>query len=202
MLQRYTSLRTQAFLFYTFVVSIMAYSIFKALHLIFMVTWFAGLFYIVRLFIYQTEAEEKREPEKSILRDYLKKIQKPLWFGITWPGMIFTVVFGSLMLIENPAILQLPFMHAKLGLVLGLISYHLHVHFVFKQLQVNIYRKSSIWLRFWNEVATIFLFAIIFVIVLKQNFNYTYGLIGLVLLCGLITWGVFAYKRKRKNQEK
>lgn len=178
----------------------MTYSIFKALHLIFMVTWFAGLFYMVRLFIYQTEAEEKEEPEKSILREYLKKIQRPLWFGISWPGMILTVVFGSAMLIVNPALLDLPFMHAKLALVIGLIAYHLYCHSIFKQLQVNRYTNSGIWLRFWNEVATIFLFAIVFVIVMKNNFNYTYGAIGLLVLCGLIVWGVFAYKKRRAKK--
>lgn len=178
----------------------MTFDIFKSLHLIFMVTWFAGLFYIVRLFIYQVEAEEKEEPERTILRDYLKKIQRPLWYGITWPGMILTVVFGICMLITNPVLLKLSYIHVKLTLVLGLIAYHLHCHSIFKQMQQNIYRASSLWLRIWNEVATIFLFAIIFVIILKQNFNWKYGIAGLIILSGLIWWGIMAYKKRRQQK--
>lgn len=178
----------------------MAYTILKALHLIFMVTWFAGLFYIVRLFIYQTEANENSEPDRSILINYLKKIQRPLWLGITWPGMILTVIFGCSMLFVNPSLLEIPYMHAKLSLVIGLIAYHLLCHSFFKQLQSDRYTNSGMWLRFWNEVATLFLFAIIFIIVLKQSFNYTYGLIGMAVLILLIVWGVLSYKKRRSKK--
>lgn len=95
----------------------MSYLIFKSLHLIFMVTWFAGLFYIVRLFIYQIEAMDKTEEEKKILLPYLKKIQRPLWYGITWPGMILTWIFGVSMLVDNPQFLKMPYIHIKLSLV-------------------------------------------------------------------------------------
>ena len=65
-----------------------------SLHIIFIVTWFAGLFYIVRLFIYHTEAEAKPEPEKSILQNQYKIMEKRLWYGITWPSLVLTLIFG------------------------------------------------------------------------------------------------------------
>jgi putative membrane protein len=66
----------------------------KALHIIFIVTWFAGLFYIVRLFVYQAEADQKEEPEKSILSKQYKIMAKRLWYGITWPSFVLTLLFG------------------------------------------------------------------------------------------------------------
>ena len=72
-----------------------------ALHIIFVVTWFAGLFYIVRLFIYHTEAEQKAEPEKSILQTQYKLMEKRLWYGITWPSMILTLIFGPWVMSYN-----------------------------------------------------------------------------------------------------
>lgn len=177
----------------------MGFDIFKSLHLIFMVTWFAGLFYMVRLFIYQVEARDKRPEEQSILLPYLKKIQRPLWYGITWPGMVLTLLFGISMLFSNPALLKMPYMHAKLGLVAGLVLYHFYCHAVFKKLQRNEYPHSSVFLRYWNEVATLFLFAIVFVIVLKNRLNWLYLSAGLLQLTLLIIWGVRAYKKKREK---
>lgn len=177
----------------------MSYFILKALHLIFVVTWFAGLFYIVRLFIYQTEANEKSEPEKSILVNAYKKNARPLWFGITWPSMILTVIFGTSLLITRPELLKMPFMHVKLGLIVLLMGYHFYCHVIYKQLQNDNYSMSSFSLRLFNEVATLFLFAIIFVIVLKQFINWYYALGGLVVLAGLTYWGVMAYKKRREK---
>ncbi len=175
----------------------MSYDIVKALHIIFVVTWFAGLFYIVRLFIYHTEAQAEKEPEKAVLSAYLRKIQRPLWFGITWPSMVLTLIFGSLMLWFNPALFSMPFMHLKLTLVAGLLIYHFICHRMFRRLQQGFFPYSSLKLRLWNEVATLFLFSIVFVIILKQRFDWRYGLIGLALLSLLILWGVYAYKSRR-----
>ncbi len=73
------------------------YNYIKALHIVFIVTWFSGMFYIVRLFIYNTEAGDKGEPEQSILRKQFTIMIKRLWFGITWPSAIITLIFGPLM---------------------------------------------------------------------------------------------------------
>jgi uncharacterized integral membrane protein (TIGR00701 family) len=88
----------------------MDYLYIKALHVIFVVCWFAGLFYMVRLFIYTKEANEKEEPARSILTTQLTLMQKKLWFIITWPAFIGTFIFGTWMLILNPAILSFPWM--------------------------------------------------------------------------------------------
>src|SRR5580704_13423276 len=102
----------------------------KALHIIFIVTWFSGLFYMVRLFIYNAEAELKPEPEKSILHSQFNLMLRRLWFGITWPSAVLTLIFGSWMwwLYHSlPGWLAL-----KLCFVLGLYIYHFSLHIIFK----------------------------------------------------------------------
>ncbi len=177
----------------------MTYLILKSLHLIFIVTWFAGLFYIVRIFIYQVESNSKPEPERSILLKEYKKNARPLWYGITWPSMILTVIFGTTLLFVNPALLKMPFMHVKLTLVFLLIVYHFFCHSIYKQMQNDIYKTTSMKLRVWNEVATLFLFSIIFVIVLRQFINWYYAVGGLLVLTGLTWWGIAAYRKRREK---
>ncbi len=110
----------------------MNYLYLKALHIIFIVTWFAGLFYIVRLFVYQVEAAEKSNEE---LKSQLALMARRLWLGITWPSAIITLIFGTSLIISNPAWLKLPFMHIKLGFVFLLYLYHGSCHYIYQQLQ-------------------------------------------------------------------
>jgi putative membrane protein len=177
----------------------MDYLYVKALHIIFMVTWFAGLFYIVRLFIYDTEAEAKPEPEKSILQTQFRIMEKRLWNGITWPSMILTITFGTWLVALNPAILSNAFFILKLCFVGGLIIYHFHNHTIFRQLQAGIVKSSSNKLRIWNELATVFLVAIVFLIVVRSNSGLIYGLLGLIVFASTL---YFAIKIYRKNREK
>ena len=107
----------------------------KALHVIFIVTWFAGLFYIVRLFVYQAEAKQRSENERSVLEPQFKLMTKRLWFGITWPSMILATTFGVWMVVDQPAMLKVGYMQVKFGFVGGLIIYHLVCHTFFKNLQ-------------------------------------------------------------------
>ena len=100
------------------------FNISKALHIIFMVSWFAGLFYMVRLFIYFVEAGSKEENESKILRKQYLIMQKRLWYIISWPAMILTLIFGSIMLIINPDLLIVGYMHIKLTFVFLLVAYH------------------------------------------------------------------------------
>ena len=95
----------------------MAFDIFKSLHLIFMVSWFAGLFYMVRLFIYFAEANSKHEIEKKILLNQFKIMQTRLWYIISWPAMVLTVLCGAGMLYINPFYLSIPYMHLKIVFV-------------------------------------------------------------------------------------
>jgi protoporphyrinogen IX oxidase len=171
-----------------------------ALHIIFIVTWFSGLFYIVRLFIYQVEANEKTETEKSILIPQYQLMQKRLWYGITWPSAILTLAFGTWLLSLNfAAYLSLPWMHLKLAFVGLLFVYQLRCQQIFRQMQRNAYRGTSLRLRIFNEIATVFLFAIVFLVVVKSSGGFVWGMLGLVILSAVILAGVFIYKKQREK---
>ena len=175
----------------------------KALHIIFVVSWFAGLFYIVRLFIYFAEAEEKEETAKTILQTQYKLMSKRLWYIITWPSAILASFFAFWMLYLEPSYLLMPWMHVKLSFVLALYFYHAGCHKVFVQQQKGIVKFTSFKLRIWNEVATILLFAIVFLVVLKSTISWVWGVVGIILFGLLIMLGIKLYKniRKKNNWE-
>lgn len=178
------------------------YNYIKALHLIFVITWFAGLFYIPRLFVYQIEAFHKSSPEKEILGKQLKLMAKRLWFIITWPSAILATVFAVWLLILQPVWLEQGWMHVKLTFVLLLIIYHLKTHQFYKQLQQDVVKKSSNFMRIWNEGATFILFAIVFLVIVRHSLNWFFGVIGIVVLGILLMLGFKLYKRIRdKNPE-
>jgi len=171
-----------------------------AIHIIFVVCWFAGLFYIVRLFIYHTEAQEKPEPEKTILSKQFEIMERRLWNVITIPSMVLTVVAGAVMLYLLPAWLHQPWMHIKLTFVLGLLIYHFICQNKIKQMRKGIYTWTSTQLRLWNEVATIFLFAIVFLAVLKNAVSWIYGSVGIILFSLIIMSCVKIYKYYRMKK--
>lgn len=175
------------------------YNYIKALHLIFVITWFAGLFYIPRLFVYQIEAFEKEEPEKGIIGAQLKIMAKRLWFIITWPSAILASIFAFILLFMIPEWLQQPWMHVKLVFVVLLYAYHLKCHFIFKDLQQDIVKWTSNQMRIWNEGSTLILFAVIFLVILRDAINWIYGVIGIFLLSVILMLGIKLYKRIRKR---
>lgn len=177
----------------------MAYLYLKSLHLIFVVSWMAGLFYIVRLFIYHTEANQRPEVERNILQKQFEVMESKLWNIITTPAMVLAVLAGLGMLYLNPALLEMDWMIVKLCFVLGLLVYHFICQRFISQLKKGIYSWSSTQLRIWNEVATIFLVAIVFTVVLKSATNWIYGLIGLVVFSMLIMSAVKIYKYYRQR---
>jgi protoporphyrinogen IX oxidase len=176
----------------------MPFEYLKAIHIIFIVTWFAGLFYLPRLFIYIVEAHEKPEPEKTILLRQLKPMASRLLFGITLPSAVITLVVGIFMLVKQPFWLELPFMHLKLALVLLLYGFHFSLHLIWNQLNNDIVKYSSMGLRIWNEVATLFLISIVFLIVVKTALSIAWGLAGLIVIIILILGGIMIYKKFRK----
>jgi putative membrane protein len=173
------------------------YNYIKSLHLIFVITWFAGLFYVPRIFIYHIEATKKTATEKEILTAQLKLMAKRLWYIITWPSAILSIIFGSWLLILAPYWLEQPWMHAKLGFVFLLVVYQIKTHFIFKELQADKIRYSSNFMRVWNEGATLILFAVVFLVLLKSTLNMAYGLLGLFGLAALLMLGIKLYKRIR-----
>ena len=172
-----------------------------ALHIIFVVTWFAGLFYIVRLFIYHVEAQDKPETERNILIEQYKIMEKRLWYIIAWPSMLLTVVFGYWLLMLQSDLLYASFMRMKLAFVLGLVLYHLQCHKIFNALQNNRPTWKSTTLRLWNELATIFLVAIVFIVILKDTFSFLWGLGGFVLLGVVLFLAVMCYKLLRNKDD-
>ncbi len=178
----------------------MTYFYVKALHIIFIVTWFAGLFYIPRLFIYFAEADQNPEPERSILQKQLLLMQKRLWYGITWPSAVMTLIFGPWMLYLYGALPD--WLLYKLIFVVFLYAYHLGCHLVFKQQQAGVVKYTGQQLRVWNEVATIFLFAIVFLVVLKNALSMLWGLLGLVVFIIILLIAIRIYKKIREKKTK
>lgn len=179
----------------------MDYLYLKALHIVFVVSWFAALFYIVRLFIYTTEAQSKDEPAKEILTVQLLQMQRKLWNIIGWPAMIGTTVFGLWMIYSIPALLGYPWMMLKLAAVVGLITYHLYCNRILRQQQKRIFRISSFRLRLFNELATVFLVAIVFLVVVKSSSGLLWGLVGLCLFAASLMLAVKIYRSSGKKQE-
>ena len=180
------------------------YNYIKSLHLIFVITWFAGLFYIVRLFVYHAEAKQKPQPEQDILIKQYQLMQYRLWYIITWPSAVLASVFAFWMLFfteVGKVWMTQPWMHVKLVFVFLLYLYHLKCHQIFKQLQNNEVKHLGNIFRIWNEGATIILFAVVFLVILKNAINWIYGVIGIFVFSIVIMLGFKWYKKIReKNQ--
>jgi len=176
------------------------YNYILSLHIIFIVCWFAGLFYMVRLFIYHTEAQEKPEPDRKILSDQFELMERKLWYIITVPSMWLVLAAGITMLFILPAWLQQPWMQIKLCFVAGLIVYHFICQNKMKQMAKGIFKWTSTQLRIWNEVATIFLFAIVFLAVLKDSIGWIFGVVGIIVLSMILMSAVKIYKYYRTKK--
>lgn len=176
------------------------YNYIKALHLIFVITWFAGLFYIVRLFIYQIEASQKPSPDKEILSEQLKIMANRLWYIITWPSAVLTLIFAGTLLYLNSGLLYLPWMQVKLGFVFALYLYHFKCHQIYKQLQNGIVNYSSNYMRLFNEGATIILFSIVFLVIVRHEVNWIFGVVGIISLAVILMLLIKIYKRYREKK--
>jgi putative membrane protein len=173
------------------------YNYIKALHIIFIVTWFSGLFYIVRLFIYNTEAEEKEEPGKRILHEQFGVMIKRLWLGITWPSAMLTLILGPWVWYLMGSFPQ--WLAVKLIFVVLLYIYHFSLHVIYRQHARGIFKYTSQQLRIWNEVATVFLFSIVFIATVKETMSWLRALVGLVLLMIILLSAIKIYKRLRSG---
>lgn len=175
----------------------------KALHIVFVVCWFAALFYMVRLFIYTTEAQNKDEVAKPILTQQLLLMQRKLWYIIGWPSMAGTFIFGLWMYYLNFSYYATqPWMWLKLVVVALLLFYHLECQRIFKLQTQGVFKMSSIKLRLMNELATVFLVAIVFLVVVKSSRGLMWGLVGMVAFAGVLMSAVFLYKKRRAQEMK
>lgn len=177
-----------------------SYQTIKSLHIIFMVSWFAGLFYIVRLYIYHTEAQQKDELERTILSRQFVEMERKLWWIITTPAMILTILFGTWMLILNPSFLKMPWMHIKLGFVGLLLVYHFVCQRILFQLKKDIFSWKSNGLRIWNEVATLALVAIVFLVEMQGTMNWIKGTVGFFAVAIGLMIGIKIYKQIRQKK--
>lgn len=171
----------------------------KALHIVFIVTWFSGMFYMPRLFIYNTEAKKKPEPARNALHQQFNIMMKRLWYGITWPSAILTLVFGFTVMFKSGwnKVLFEPegrWLLVKLFFVAGLYVYHFTLHNIFKQELNGKFKYTSQQLRIWNELATVFLIAIVMLAVVKQSLSFIWGLIGLIVFIVLLMAAIKIYR--------
>ncbi len=170
----------------------------KALHLVSVVSLFAGLFYLVRLFIYHVEALERPENERAVLVPQYILMEKRLMLAIVNPALIGTTVFG-LWLMSIIHAWVLPWFQLKIFFLLLLFTYHGFCSRIRRQLAKGICKWSSKSLRIWNEVATVLLFAIIFTAVFKQPIGAGYGLIAVLVLGGAGGAVFFLTRRSKKG---
>jgi protoporphyrinogen IX oxidase len=170
----------------------------KALHIIFVVTWFAGLFYMPRLMVYNAEAGALPEPERGILRSQYNLMMKRLWFGITWPSAVLTLILGLSTWYQLGVFPD--WLKIKLLFVIGLFLYHGSLHIIATQQWKGNFKYSGQQLRVWNEVATIFLIAIVMLAVVKENMSVVWGLLGLILFILVLMSAIKIYKLVRSKK--
>jgi putative membrane protein len=152
----------------------------------------------VRLFVYFSETEALPEPDKSILQKQYQLMQRRLWYGITWPSAIITLVLGSLLIFQYGYIPN--WLWVKLCFVVILYFYQFYCHTIFLQHQQGIVVLSSAQLRLYNEVATVLLFAIVFLVVLKESLGWVYGLASVSVLILVLLFGIYVYKLFRTKK--
>ncbi len=181
----------------------MAYYWFKALHLIGIVVWFAGLFYLVRLFVYHAEANEQPEPAQTILKKQYELMEKRLYNIITTPGMAVTVAMALGLIYTEPGILKSGWLHIKLSFVALLLIYHFYCGRIMRQLAKGECQWTGQQFRALNEAPTILLVVIVLLAVFKNNLplDATTWLIVALVISMAASIQLYA-KKRRRDQEK
>jgi putative membrane protein len=179
----------------------MTYYWFKAFHLIGIVVWFAGLFYLVRLFVYHAEAQEKPEPAQTILKQQYELMEKRLYNIITTPGMIVTVAMAIGLIGTEPDVLKSGWLHLKLFFVGLLLIYHFWCGRIMKKLEAGENTWTGQKFRALNEAPTLLLLVIVLLAVFKNNLPLditTWLIVGLVVLMAV---SIQLYAKKRRYHE-
>ena len=171
--------------------------ILKTLHVISIIAWAGVLLYMPRLFIYQTEANSKTEPDRSILINQYKLMAKRLWIRVGWPSMALAVFFG--LGIMSPYFSSIWFW-VKMGFVVALIGYHHMIHFANKNLQNDNYKKSIDQLKSLNLMGVVLLLSIIVLAVLKDTINNLLIVGGIAVLVLLVFIAVRALINKSSTK--
>lgn len=175
----------------------MEYLVYKALHIIFVVTWFSGLFYSFRLMVYYAEANDLESEPRRILQAQYRLMLSRLWKIISWPSAILTLILGTLLLINTPALLDDDYMHVKLLFVALLYGFQFYGQRLVGQIGRDELTISPMRLRLINEVPTVILVAVVFLIVLKNSVGWIWGVASILGLAALLTVATKWYKRIR-----
>lgn len=180
-----------------------AYFWFKAFHIVGVVVWFSGLFYLVRLFIYHVEADEQPEPARQILKTQYVYMEKRLYGIITLPGMLVTVAMAIGLLSTVPDYMREGWLNIKMALVFLLIGYHFYCVRLMNQLEAGTCTWKSKQLRALNEAPTLLLITIVLLAVFKNDLplNTTGAIIVGLIAIFAITIQLYA-KKRRKDKEK
>jgi len=133
----------------------------KSLHIIFMVTWFAGLFYLPRLFVYHAMTEE------AAGRERFKIMERKLYYGIMTPGGVLTVIFGLWLWLGYG--ISGPWLHAKVAMVAVLVAYHLWCGKLVDDFRNDRNRRSHVWFRWFNEFPVLILIGAVLLVVFKPG---------------------------------
>lgn len=186
----------------------MTYLYLKAIHIVFVVCWFAGIFYLPRLFIYNIEAQEQPDSNaRAVMTKQFNVMAKRLWYGITIPSAVISLITGTWLLIERGYWRYL-FEGSMLWLLIKLILvvlfywYNYSLHKILQQQLRNVYKITSQQLRIWNEVATVILVAVVFLAVVKSSLSLLYALVGIILLIAVLFAAIDIYKKIRLKQHK
>lgn len=179
----------------------MAYFWFKAFHLIGVVVWFAGLFYLVRLFVYHAEASQEAEPAQTILKNQYQLMERRLYNIITTPGMVVTVAMAIGLLTTEPEVLKVGWMHAKLAFVLVLLAYHFYCGRLMRRLASGECQWTGQQFRALNEAPTVLLVAIVLLAVFKNSLPTDITVWGMFVLIIAMVASIQLYAKKRKRDK-
>jgi putative membrane protein len=176
----------------------MSYMLGKALHIVGFISWFAGLFYIVRLFVYHAEAGERGEPDRTILQTQLELMAGRLWKIITVPAMVLTLIGGVMMVVQLSSIPT--WLQIKFGLLAGLLGYHFWCGAVRRRQAAKTSTWTSSRLRMFNEIGTMFMVAIVFLAVFRTTMSIAWGVGGLLGLGVSLMLGIRFYRKIRARK--
>ncbi|BAY83044.1 hypothetical protein NIES267_25300 [Calothrix parasitica NIES-267] len=179
----------------------MAYLWFKSFHVIGVVAWFAGLFYLPRLFIYHIEAEERQEPIKSALKEEYSRIEKLLYKLIMMPAMIFTIVMAICIIATEPEVLKQTWLHVKLFFVVLLIGFHFYCGRLIRQLETDTCSINSLQMRRINEIPTVLLGLVVLLAIFKNTLPTSLTAWGTAILISIFAIIIQLYARKRRLQK-
>ncbi len=181
----------------------MAYLWFKSFHIVGFVAWFAGLFYLPRLFVYHIEAAERPEPASTVLKEEYSRLEKRLYKLIMMPAMLFTIAMAIGIIWTEPELLRQTWLHVKIGLVLLLVGFHFYCGRLIDQLEKGTCSSSSLQMRRINEIPTILLCVVVLLAIFKSSLPtniLVWGTAIAVLIFAAIIQ-LYARKRSQKHQE-